>query len=182
MGGYFCFKVFCLYNGGMNNYNTPNSGCCGRPFQYAPSKKCGENHCCFNDYNYKMNACIGKKQPDCTAQAVIPAVTIETVDGLTNYRNAFVHVTSINTTFYVDENCTPIITWAGNVETQIADGAHTDAEWREFLESFNLRSQFLYVKWHNQEDKDIILSFYYDNTKRIYFAGEFTETFEEVLQ
>lgn len=158
-------------------YNTPNSGCCGRPFHYDKAKKCGENHCCFNEYDYKMNACIRKKQPDCTAQAVIPAITIETVNGLTNYRNAFVHVTSINTTFYVDDKGTPIITWKGDVEANLPDNVQTQEEWEEFLKSFKLRGQFLYLKFHGQDfDQDLIDSFYFSNSGKIYWAGEFEDT------
>ena len=164
-------------------YNAPNSGCCGRPFQYAPSKKCGENHCCFNEYGYKMNACIRRKQPDCTAQAVIPAVTIETVDGITNYSNAFVHVTSTNTTYYVDDKHTPIIVWAGNIEVNLPSTADTPEEFEAFVKSFNLRSQYLNVKFYNQEQqKYYIDSFYFDRTGQLYFVDEFEPITEEILQ
>lgn len=161
----------------MNNYNTPNSGCCGRPMHYATGPKCGQNHCCFNEYDYKMNACIRKKQPDCTAQAVIPAITVETTFGLSSYTNCFVHVTGNNITYYVDDKGTPIITWKGDVETQIPEEIQGEDEWKEYLESFNLRSQFLYGRWYNQsEDSYWVEVFYYDATGRIYWAGEFSDT------
>ena len=164
-------------------YNTPNSGCCGRPFQYAPSKKCGESHCCFNEYDYKMNACIRRKQPDCTAQAVIPAVTIETTDGLINYSNAFVHVTSTNTTYYVDDKHTPIIVWAGNIEVDLPSTVDTPEEFEAFVRSFSLRSQYLNVKFYNQEQqKYYIDSFYFDRTGQLYFVNEFEPITEEILQ
>lgn len=95
------------------NYNTPNSGCCGRPMNYSTGPKCEQNHCCFNEYDYKMKACIKNKTPDCTSQAVIPSTTIESTEGLSCYKNALVHVTSTNTTYYMDESGRPLITWAG---------------------------------------------------------------------
>ena len=103
------------------NYNTPNSGCCGRPMNYAPERKCHYNDCCLSEYNYKMPACIKKQQPDCLAKAVIPSITIETTDGITNLANCFVHVTSINTTFYIDDKHRPMIIWAGPVEIDAYD-------------------------------------------------------------
>ena len=89
---------------------------CGRPFNYAPTPKCNQNKCGFCEQRYTMNACIRKQKPDCSATAVIPATTLETVDGLTNFSNAFVHVLSNNTTYYVDEKHSPIIIWAGTVD------------------------------------------------------------------
>lgn len=110
------------------------------------------------------------------AKAVIPAVTVETVDGITNLANCFVHVTGINTTFYIDDKHRPMMVWAGDVEVNLPDSVQTDEEWEAFIKSFNLKSQFLYVKFFSQEDnKDIINSFYFDKTGKIYFAGIFEE-------
>ena len=163
-------------------YNTPNSGCCGRPFQYAQEKKCGQNHCCFNEYNYKMNACIRKKQPDCTAQAVIPAVTIETTDGITNYSNAFVHVTSTNTTYYVDDKHTPIMVWAGTIEVDLPSTITTGEEFIAFIRSFNLRGQYLNVKFYVEDwNSYTIDSFYFDKKGQLYFAGKYEYVTEEPL-
>lgn len=97
------------------NYNTPNSGCCGRPMHYDTTPKCNYNDCCMNEYAYKQKACIRNKQPDCEAQAVIPSITVETVDGITNLANCLVHVTSTNTTYYVDDKHRIMIAWAGPV-------------------------------------------------------------------
>lgn len=180
-GVIFLFSLFCLYNGSMmnDNYNTPNSGCCGRPFPTAPANKCNYNNCCMNEYKYTMPACIRNKQPDCAAQAVIPSVTVETVDGLTNLANCFVHVTSINTTYYVDDKHRPMMVWAGGVEVQAPTNITTSEEFFEFVESFKLKSQFLYVKFYNETDnKNMVDSFYFDKTGRMYFAGEFEEVTE----
>ena len=122
------------------NYNTPNSGCCGRPFPTAPENKCNYNNCCMNEYKYTMPACIRNKQPDCTAQAVIPSITVETADGLTNLANCFVHVTNINTTFYIDDKHRPMIVWAGPAEI-----ANYDIE----ANGLNLRSQTCYTTVNN---------------------------------
>ena len=136
------FSLFYGYNGGMMNekYNAPNSQCCGRPMNYAPKPKCNYNSCCLNEYHYTMPACIRNKQPDCTAKAVIPSITVETTDGITNLANCFVHVTSINTTFYIDDKHRPMIIWAGPVEID-----NYDLEANEN----NLRSQTLYTTIDN---------------------------------
>ena len=108
----------------MNNYTNEKEirgGCCGRPMHYNTEPKCNYNNCCFNEYRYKIPACIRNKQPDCTAQAVIPSITVETTDGITNLANCFVHVTSINTTFYIDDKHRPMIIWAGPVEINAYD-------------------------------------------------------------
>lgn len=164
-----------------DNYNTPNSGCCGRPFPIAPENKCRYNDCCMNEYAYKQKACIRNKKPDCEAQAVIPSITVETADGITNLANCFVHVTGINTTFYIDDKHRPMIIWAGPVEVDLPADVETQEQSNAFINSFNLRSQFLYVKFENSEtpSKRVVDSFYFDKTGKKYFAGEFEELTEE---
>lgn len=140
------------------NYNTPNSGCCGRPMAYAPENKCNYNDCCINEYPYKMKACIKNKQPDCTAQAVIPSITVETVDGITNLANCLVHVTSTNTTYYIDDKHRVMITWGGLVPVKDYD----------FDENpLNLRNQIAYDEGSNQ-------AAIYDN-KGNYYIFQLTE-------
>lgn len=97
------------------DFNTCNA--CGRPFPKA-QPTC--NYCdpCLQEYRYTAPACIRRKEPDCLAKAVIPSITVETVDGITNLANCFVHVTSINTTFYIDDKHRPMIVWAGPVEVE----------------------------------------------------------------
>ena len=179
-GAIFLFDFFYGYNGDMMNekYNAPNSACCGRPFPKA-EPKCNYNSCCLNEYNYAMPACIRNKRPDCMAKAVIPATTVETADGITNLANCFVHVTSINTTFYIDDKHRPMIIWAGNVETEAPKTAQTEEEFIAFIKSFNLKEQFLYVKMYNQDNStNVIGSFYFDKTGKVYWAGEFEEILE----
>lgn len=163
------------------NYNTPNSGCCGRPFQYAAGQKCNYNNCCLNEYSYKMPACIRNKQPDCTAQAVIPSITVDTIDGITDLANCFVHVTNINTTFYVDDKHRPMITWAGDVEVDLPADVATQEQFEAFVESFKLRSQHLLIRFKNNDTppKWLIERFYFDKTGTIYWAGEYEEVTEE---
>lgn len=117
-------------------YNTPNSPCCGRPFVYAPEKKCKFNDCCLNETCGCKLGCIKKDADPCKAKAVIPAITVETVDGLTNLANCFVHVTGINTTFYMDDKHRPMIIWSGPVEIEEYD-IQTNPS--------NLRAQTLYT-------------------------------------
>lgn len=100
--------------------------------------KPGCNFCdsCFEEYKYTMPACIRNQAPDCKAKAVIPSITVQTVDGITDLANCFVHVTNINTTFYVDDKHRVMITWAGPVEIAAYD-IETNA--------LNLRSQTCYT-------------------------------------
>lgn len=100
--------------------------------------KPGCNFCdsCFEEYKYTMPACIRNQAPDCKAKAVIPSITVQTVDGITDLANCFVHVTDINTTFYVDDKHRVMITWAGPVEIAAYD-IETNA--------LNLRSQTCYT-------------------------------------
>lgn len=138
-------------------YNAPNSACCGRPFPKA-EPKCNYNNCCLNEYHYTMPACIRNKQPDCLAKAVIPAVTVDTTDGLTNLANCFVHVTSINTTFYIDDKHRPMIIWAGPVEM-----SNYDIETNEN----NLRSQTLYTTIN-----DVFTEVYFDKEGVAHIIGQ----------
>lgn len=164
------------------NYNTPNSNCCGRPMQYAPEQKCKYNNCCMNEYKYTMPACIRNKQPDCTAQAVIPSITVETADGITNLANCFVHVTSNNTTYYIDDKHRPMIIWSGNVNDSFPEEVVTPEQKTSYVLSnpLNLRNQFAYYKGFNSDiNKTIIDSIYYDNTGKAFWAGEFEEMTEE---
>ena len=48
--------------------------------------------------------------------AVIPSVTVESKENLKDLADCFVHVTNINTTFYIDDKHRVMITWAGPVE------------------------------------------------------------------
>lgn len=154
---------------------------CGRPMHYAPVSKCKYNNCCLDEYSGIRSACIRKKQPDCTAKAVIPATTVETVDGITNLANCFVHVTSINTTFYIDDKHRPIITWAGDVEVDLPSNIETEEEFMNFVKSYNLRSQFLYVRFFQQEAEHYIIdAFYFDKKGKVYYAGQYEEVGELV--
>lgn len=80
--------------------------------------------------------CIRKKDPDCNSSCVIPSVTVDDVSGLKSLRDVFVHVSNINTTFYIDDKGRMMITWAGPV-------SYPDYDYRN--NPLNLRSQFLYT-------------------------------------
>lgn len=118
------------------NYNTPNSGCCGRPMVYAPETKCKFNDCCLSETCGCALGCIKKDVDPCKAKAVIPSITTDTVAGITNLANCFVHVTGINTTFYIDDKHRPMIVWAGPVEIENYDTVENE---------LGLRSQTCYT-------------------------------------
>lgn len=67
--------------------------------------------------------------------AVIPAITVEDVSGIKNIADCFVHVSNINTTFYIDDKHRMMITWAGPVEANDYDYENNP---------LNLRSQVVY--------------------------------------
>lgn len=67
--------------------------------------------------------------------AVIPAITVEDVSGIKNIADCFVHVSNINTTFYIDDKHRMMITWAGPVEANDYDYENNP---------LNLRSQTVY--------------------------------------
>lgn len=97
-------------------YNTPNSSCCGRPMEYAKEPQCNYTDACMDEYCCPKLASIEAGEPNCKNKAVIPSVTVESVEGITNLANCFVHVNDINTTFYVDDKHRIMITWAGPVD------------------------------------------------------------------
>lgn len=163
------------------NEKKITGGCCGRPIAYAPEKKCNYCDACMSEYQYKMKACIKKDADPCKAKAVIPAITVETTDGLTNLANCFVHVTSINTTFYIDDKHRPMIIWSGDVEVDLPETVTDQTSYQEFVKSFKLREQHLLVKSYDEAtSSNVIAVFYFDKTGKIYSAGDYTEIAEGV--
>lgn len=113
---------------------------CGRPWIVCKGEcGCKDSCCCnkkvnFCEYGRMAHGCIRERAPECPMQAVIPSVVVESVSNLKNLADCFVHVTSINTTFYIDDKHRTMITWAGPVEYDNYDLA---------ANSLGLRSQFL---------------------------------------
>ena len=96
---------------------------CGRPFPKAKPCECKFWDGCTTEYRHKAKGCIRNKNPECPYNAVIASVTVENVDGITNLADCLVHVTSINTTYYIDDKHRIMIIWAGPVE--VADYDYT---------------------------------------------------------
>lgn len=109
-------------NNNSNNCGDCGTTCseCGRPWAICKQDGgCGCNKCKdikFCEYGRMANGCIREKQPGCPMQAVIPSVTVESIEGIKNLADCLVHVSDINTTFYIDDKHRPIITWAGPVD------------------------------------------------------------------
>lgn len=108
---------------------------CGRPMAYCKGK-CGCKRCGCDCKEYGPAVCgaIRPRQPECPYTAVIPSLTVDHVDSLRDLCDTFVHVSDINTTFYIDDKHRTIITWAGPVEYDNYDLA---------TNTLGLRSQFL---------------------------------------
>lgn len=104
--------------------------CCGKP------KGC---HC--QEYGPKVCGAIRPGEPNCPYQAVIPSLTVESVSNLKDLADCFVHVSDINTTFYIDDKHRPVITWAGPVEVDDYDYTNNP---------LGLRSQMLYDFQNNR--------------------------------
>lgn len=128
-------------NNESNNCGACGTTCseCGRPWAICKQDGgCGCNKCKdikFCEYGRMANGCIREKQPGCPMQAVIPSVTVDDVSGLNGLADCLVHVTNINTTFYIDDKHRSIITWAGPIEASEYDYASNP---------LNLRSQTVY--------------------------------------
>lgn len=169
------------YNVGMDKKEYYNKCMrCGRPMAYAKPCECKYDDTCLSEYRCPMPACIKKKQPDCLAKAVIPAITVDTTAGLTNLANCFAHVTSINTTFYVDDKHRPMITWSGTVVVDVPGDISTEEEFLAFIKGHNLRDQLLYARFKDNElGNYVIQSFYFDKTGRVYGGERFEEKMEE---
>lgn len=157
MALFFLFVRFYQYNGVMNNETySPYSNCCGRPFAQA-TPQCA--------YNYKTPSYCGgdiariKKDADpCKSCAFIPTVTTEKVDGITNLANTLVHVTSTNTTYYIDDKHRPMIVWAGPVEIDNYDISNNPN---------NLRSQTCYTIVDS-----VYAEVYFDKTGTAHIIGK----------
>ena len=126
----------------MNNDET-YTPCtkCGRPMAYCKGKCCGKaKGCQCKEYCGCTCGVIRPGEPKCPYEAVVPSMVVEHVDSLKDLCDTFVHVSDINTTFYIDDKHRTIITWAGPVEY---DNYDLDTN------SLGLRSQFL-IDFANQ--------------------------------
>lgn len=108
---------------------------CGRPMAYCKGQCCGQpKGCSCQEYGPMKAGCLREIEPSCPYQAVIPTLTVEDKSNLKDLADCFVHVSNINTTFYIDDKHRTIVTWAGPVEY---DNYDLDAN------TLGLRSQFL---------------------------------------
>lgn len=129
--------------------NTSQCSKCGRTFSNVPApKKCTCGCKIIKRYKCTIPACLRKNAPTCPMTAVIPTKTVEHLSSMRGICNAFVHVTDINTTFYLDERSNPIVIWAGPVTV---DNYDLDEN------PLRLRNQLLFTTDDNDNE---ILVFY----------------------
>lgn len=125
------------------NDNTYYKSCskCGRPQTFCKGECCGKSQGCqCQEYGPKVCGVIRPGQPDCPYQAVIPSLTVESVSNLKDLADCFVHVSDINTTFYIDDKHRITTIWAGPVERNNYDYSENP---------LNLRSQAVFDKTNN---------------------------------
>lgn len=127
---------------------------CGRPMAYCKGECCGKpKGCDCHEYGPCAITGIRPCEPKCPPQAVIPTITVEDISGLKDLSDCFVHVSNINTTFYIDDKHRTIITWAGPVNV-------TDYTMTDIVENkLGLRNQFL---WNYNTSQDRLLLVWYD--------------------
>ena len=102
---------------------------------YCKGQCCGKaKGCDCQEYGPMVPGCIREVKPGCPYKAVIPTLTVEDKSNLKDLADCFVHVSNINTTFYIDDKHRTIVTWAGPVEY---DNYDLDTN------TLGLRSQFL---------------------------------------
>lgn len=114
---------------------------CGRPMVYCKGQCCGKTQGCqCKEYGPKVCGAIRPGEPKCPYQAVIPSLTVESVSNLKDLADCFVHVSGINTTFYIDDKHRIMTTWAGLVSVDDYDFE---------ANPLNLRSQIAYDSKNN---------------------------------
>lgn len=89
----------------------------------------------FDEYSNMVPGCLRRVEPKCPYAAVIPSVVVDDKKNLKKLAACFVHVTNINTTFYIDDKHRMMITWAGPVEVDNYDFSNNP---------LGLRSQIVY--------------------------------------
>lgn len=97
-----------------------------------------------SEYNCeKVNGIIRKMASSpCPMQAIIPALVVETADGIKNVAGCFVHVMQNNTTYYIDDKHRIITVWAGPI---FYDGYDYENN------PFDLRGQVVYDFENNRK-------------------------------
>lgn len=114
---------------------------CGRPLSYCKGQCCGKTKGCqCREYGPKVCGAIRPGEPKCPYQAVIPSLTVESVSNLKDLADCFVHVSDINTTFYIDDKHRIMTTWAGLVSVEDYDFE---------ANPLNLRGQIAYDSKNN---------------------------------
>lgn len=167
----------------MNNDDTytPCTNC-GRPMAYCKGEcGCKPKGCGCKEYGPAVCGAIRQTEPKCPHVAVIPSVVVEHADSLKDLCDTFVHVSDLNTTFYIDDKHRPIITWAGPVEYDNYDLA---------TNSLGLRSQFMidfannrgayYDKTGNYKIFNFGSSAEVKTLEVIYTGGEYPENWDDV--
>lgn len=146
---------------------------CGRPMAYCKGQCCGKaKGCDCQEYGPMVPGCIREVKPGCPYKAVIPTLTVEDKSNLKDLADCFVHVSNINTTFYIDDKHRMIVTWAGPVEY---DNYDLDAN------TLGLRSQFLidhandYAAYYNKTGEYQKFNFSEGGSEALSFTMQYDE-------
>lgn len=169
----------------MNNDTYTPCTKCGRPMRYCKGNCCQPPRGCeCQEYGCKHNACIRPGQPECPYTAVIPAVNIETIDGIEDLADCFAHVVNLNTTFYIDDKHRIMTIWAGPVEMEIPEDITSDEQFIAYLiaNETGFRSQHVYFRVVDGDTGDrVIWPIYYDRNGIPYYEEPFYEVKEQII-
>lgn len=80
-----------------------------------------EDSVVLDEYGKKVPGCFRPCKPHCPYTAVIPSIVLDTKEGLRDIADCLVHVTSVNTTYYIDDKHRIMTVWAGPVEVDDYD-------------------------------------------------------------
>ena len=95
----------------------------------------------FNEYNGPVQGRIVEGRPGCPFVATIPTLTVEDISHIKSLADCFVHVSNINTTYFIDDKRRMIVVWSGPVEMNNYDADRNP---------LNLRSQICYDFTNNK--------------------------------
>ena len=112
------------------------------------------------EYDYTLPGCFrNDKAKNCLVRAIIGNRVVENTTDLKCLKDELVHVNNTNTTYYMDGQGSPMLIWAGTVETPLYNLDEN---------KFNLRAQWLKTTRMVGDDATEVIFVYYDKDQNYY--------------